>query len=195
MNYFEWWESLSFLQSFYWIIAVSSTVLFVILLILTLTGGDGHSLDNDFDSDSDISQASFHVFSLRSILAFLMVFAWSGIVALESGKLNLMVILIISFFAGLAMMLLTAWSLFLLSKLEQKGNLDVENAVGENGEVYLSIPAERKGVGKIQIIVQNQLQTLDALTDEHNSIKTGCIVTVIAVEPDKSLLVITKSDE
>jgi membrane protein implicated in regulation of membrane protease activity len=131
---------------------------------------------------------------MKSILAFFMVFGWSGLAAVSSGKLAVGFVIFISFLAGIAMMLVTAWLLFLLSKLEQSGNLDVKNAIGENGEVYLPIPGNKKGVGKIQIIVQNQLQTLDAVTLENEDIKSGTKITVINVEPDRTLLVIRKKE-
>ena len=197
MNFSDGWEALSFLQKVYWIVAIPSTLLFLVQFILTLTGGDGHDVGHDFahEHDSDFDHGSFHVFSLKSILAFLMVFGWSGLAVVSSGKLSVSFVLLISFFAGLAMMLVTAWLLFLFSKLEQSGNLDVENAVGESGEVYLTIPGQKKGIGKIQIIVQGQLQTLDAVTAENEELKTGTKITVVHIEPDKLLSVIKMQED
>ena len=60
------------------------------------------------------------------------------------------------------------------------GSLNLNNAIGKVGSVYLPIPAKRDGFGKVQIKVQG-LQTLDAMTDYEEKIKTGSVVEVIEI--------------
>ena len=65
----------------------------------------------------------------------------------------------------------------------------MKNAVGKLGEVYLVIPANRGGMGKVQLNVQGSLRTLDALTDENSAIPTNSIIEVLDVIDEQILLV------
>ncbi len=175
-----WWAALPTLQKVYWIIAVPSTIVFLIQLILLFVGGDS---DTDIDID-DISLehgAGMDIFSVKSIVSFLMFFGWSGLAAAEGG-LNAFGALLISFTAGLIMMLLTAWLFMMLIRLQANGIMKTETAIGSSGEVYLTIPPKKTGSGKVQIVVQGTLRTLDAVTDADRSIKTGETVDIIDTE-------------
>lgn len=87
------------------------------------------------------------------------------------------------------MMLAMATLFYLMSKLVESGNMNLKNAVGRSGEVYLPIPANRQGIGKIQITVQGTLQTLDAITDDKEPIGTSALIQVVEVINDQILLV------
>ena len=77
-----------------------------------------------------------------------------------------------------------------LSKMQQSGNIDVyKSAVGCIGKVYLSIPAQRKGAGKVQITINEAVREYDALTDSESELKTGASIKVIEVLDPSTLLV------
>jgi hypothetical protein len=98
-------------------------------------------------------------------------------------------VIILSFLCGLAMMLTMATLFYFMSKLAETGNMNMRNAIGHTGEVYLTIPGNRAGLGKVQIKVQGTLQTLDAMTDEPESIPTSSLVQAIDVLDNQMLLV------
>lgn len=75
-----------------------------------------------------------------------------------------------------------------MGKLTESGTLNLNNAVGKVGTVYLTIPAKRGGLGKVQVKVQG-LQTLDAFTDNAENIKTGALVEITEIINDEILLV------
>ena len=76
-----------------------------------------------------------------------------------------------------------------LAKMQQSGNIDVNQcAVGCTGKVYLTIPAERSGEGKVQITISNAVREYIALTDG-DEIKTGTPIKVVEVINDSTLLV------
>lgn len=178
-----WWEGLSTLQKIFWVVAAPSTVIFIIQLILLLVGGD-HDMDADADGDFDGAHGDgVDVFSLKSIISFMMFFGWSGLAATESG-MGMAGALVISFIAGLIMMFLTAWIFMLLLKLQHDGTMNINEAIGKLGEVYLTIPPKKSSYGKIQITFQGALRTMDALTEEPEAIKTGSVVEVIDVESE-----------
>ncbi len=186
MDLSVWWDSLSSLEKIHWIIAVPSTLIFIIQLIISLVAVDtdmdgGENYDGDFDGDHG---NGMNIFSVKSILSFLMFYGWGGLAAMEKGMKVWWGISGISFIIGLIMMLFTAWVFFMLLKLQQSGTLKMENAIGKEAEVYLTIPAKKNGNGKVQIILQNGYKTLDAMTEDTEDIKTGSFVEVIDVIND-----------
>jgi hypothetical protein len=76
-----------------------------------------------------------------------------------------------------------------MSKLNDSGTLVMQNAIGAVGDVYISIPAQKKGLGKVQGKVQGALRTLEAMTEETDDIKTGSLIEVMDVINDQILLV------
>ena len=77
---------------------------------------------------------------------------------------------------------------YFMGKLTDEGTLDLNNARGKTGSVYLRIPGKRAGVGKVQVKVQG-LQTLDAVTDNEDEIKTGAVVEIVDIINNEILLV------
>ena len=57
----------------------------------------------------------------------------------------------------------------------------MDNAIDKTGEVYLRIPEERKGIGKVQVTIQGSLRELDALTDDETEIPTGSLIQVLEI--------------
>ena len=182
MDISVWWDTLTTLQKIHWGIALPSTIIFVIQLIITLAGGDADDIDADGDGDFDGD--GMHIFSVKSVLAFLMFYGWSGLAAIQYGMVTWWTITLISLGIGVLMMMFTAWLFFMLLKLQESGTMNIENAIGKQGEVYLTIPAKKAGTGKIQIIIQGSYRTIDALTEETEDIKTGTFVEVVEVIND-----------
>jgi len=187
MDLTAWWDSLSSLQRIHWVIAIPSTIIFVIQLIITLTAGGDTDMDSAGDHDGDFSgdhDDGMHIFSVKSILVFLMFYGWGGLAAIEKGMHVWWGVSGISLVLGIIMMLFTAWIFFMLLKLQSSGTMKMQNAVGKEAEVYLTIPAKKSGNGKVQIIIQGGYKTLDAVTEDTEDIKTGNFVEVIEVVND-----------
>ncbi len=158
---------------------------------MTIIGtGETDQLDATGDGDSlvgDDSGIPFQFISLKNLVAFFTIFGWTGIAALSSGW-STGVTLTVSFIAGLLMMLVMATIFYYMNKLTEDGSFKIRNTIGKSGSVYLSIPANREGSGKVQINVQG-FQTLDAITDSDTEIKTGSVITVTDVINGNLLLV------
>jgi len=184
MDISTWWEALSSLQKTHWIIALPATTIFIIQLIMTLVGGDADDFDTDGDTDFDGVDEGIHIFSVKSIVSFLMFYGWTGLAAIERGGMAWWGISGISLLVGLVMMFFTAWLLFMLLKLQESGTMKISNAIGEQAEVYLTIPAKKQGEGKVQLIIQGSYKTLDAITEDIEDIKTGTFVEVLDVQND-----------
>jgi len=185
------WSELGIFEQIFWLIAIPSTVVFLVLLGMTIFGGDVSDTDIDTNIDAHIADGDsipFQFLSLKNIVAFFAVFGWSGIGFINAGMASWLVI-ILAAICGLLMMLAMAALFYFMSKLAENGTLNMKNAVGKLGEVYLVIPANRGGMGKVQLNVQGSLRTLDALTDENSTIPTNSIIEVLDVIDEQILLV------
>ncbi|MBN1253339.1 MAG: hypothetical protein JXR51_03630 [Bacteroidales bacterium] len=183
-----WWDGLSVLSKVYWIIAFPATLIFLIQLIMTFIGGDvDHDMDGDMDNDLD-HDIGFHLITFKNMIAFFTLFAWSGLASIEGG-LSVIFTIVISTVSGVIMMIIMAGLFYYISKFTQSGTMDMNNAIGQTGDVYLSIPSKKTGLGKVQVNVQGQLRTLDAMTEDTEDIKTNSIIEVVEIISGNVLLV------
>lgn len=184
------WTELSLLQQIYWVVAIPATLIFLIILLATVVGSDVDAeIDTDIDSIlADGDSIPFQFLSLKNIVGFFTMFGWSGLGFIELGWPHFQVIAV-SALCGLLMMLAMATIFYLMSRLVENGTLNLKNAIGKVGEVYLLIPARKGGLGKVQITIQGTLQTLDAMTEEEEPIETGSIVLVQRIIDDQILVV------
>ncbi|WP_320018082.1 hypothetical protein [Labilibaculum manganireducens] len=186
----DWWSSMEMVEKIFWSISVPFSLLFLIQIVLTFVGGDIDDMSAEGDADAVVegdAGIDFQFISLKNLIAFFAVFGWTGIICLDMG-LGAGVSALIATLAGLAMMLIMASILYFMGKLVEEGTLNINNAKGKIGNVYLSVPANRKGMGKVQIEVQG-LQTLDAVTDSDSDIPTGAVIQVVDVLNDQILIV------
>ncbi len=186
----SWWDGLSLILKIYWGLAIPFTLFFILQLILTFVAGDVVDDTPDAEVEAD-SGVAFQFFTLKNMVAFFTIFAWTGIACIDSG-FTVGVSLFISILAGLAMMGIMAGLMYFIMKTNVSGTLKMKNAVGQVGEVYLTLQAKRGSIGKVQIKVQGSVRTLDALTDDEEDIATGKVITVSNIINDNILLVTAK---
>ncbi|MBQ6691829.1 MAG: hypothetical protein IJN00_00690, partial [Clostridia bacterium] len=96
---------------------------------------------------------------------------------------------ILAVLSGAAAMLATALILKSFLKLQYNGTLDIKNAVGLSGTVYLTVPAKRASAGKVTLLLQEQLAEFEAVTDAEEPIRTGAEVTVVGISGKTVLIV------
>ena len=166
----------------------------VILQVFGLMDTDGadaldadasHSMDaagaHDFDPGADAHGSSlfFGILSFKALCAFAGIFGLVGLVMIETGSATHIRVLAASG-AGVAAMFGVAWMMKALTRLQSSGTIDIRNAIGRTGSVYLRIPGEGAGTGKVTIEVQGRSMVLPAITDG-DEIATGRRVTVVGV--------------
>ena len=191
-------ENLNGLELLFACCAAFGGVLFIIRLVLMFVGGvdDAHSADTgdmdagDFDSadmdhtgDMHDSDLSFKLLSLQGITAFFMMFGLVGWAVIRQGQYPTLVPIIAGTIAGL----LTVWvmkKIFqLATSLQSSGTMNLQNAIGQEGTVYLTIRPGQSG--KVQVSVQNRLSVLEAVTEGNTDIKTGESIRVIRITAGK----------
>lgn len=186
----EWFAAFTLFEKIYWSIALISSVIFVILLVMTLLGGDAEDFD-DGNVDADIegdTGIGFQFLSFKNLMGFLTIFGWSGIACLDGGLSKSLTVLI-SVICGLLMMFVMASLFYYLGKLQSSGTLKLKNALNQVGEVYLTIGANRSSIGKVSVTVQGTLRELEALTDEEKDLVHGNVVRVKHITDNGILIV------
>lgn len=195
----QWWNSLSVISQIFTCIAVPATLVLFIQTAMMLIGfGSDSDVSSDVDTeiDTDIDDIphdmegldGLRIFTVRGMVAFLVVFGWVGTV-LDSAGANIYAAVSVSALCGFLMMVVLAFLLRAVMKLRSDGNIDNRNAVGSSGKVYLSIPASRSGEGKVQIMLQGSYVEVNAVTDEKEPIATGAEIIVTGVSGQTNLVV------
>lgn len=188
MEDISWWEALTNFERIYWGAAIPASMFLIILIIGTLFGGDTDdmgSADSEVGTDDGLG---FQFFTLKNVIGFFTLFGWSGLACIDAGY-STGVTIAVSVFCGLIMMTIMASIFFALSRMTESGTLNLSNAIGAIGEVYLPIEKERGGFGKVQVHVQGQMRTLQALTDGDQDLVVGAVVEVLGVINENILLV------
>ncbi|MDH7912262.1 hypothetical protein QGM60_05770 [Winogradskyella sp. SYSU M77433] len=184
----EWFSNLDFLPKVYWIVAITGSIIFAIVMVMAFVGGDADDIgDIDADLDSDVG-AGFQFISFKNLVGFFTIFGWSGIACIDAG-LSTPVTIVISIISGLLMMVVMASLFYFISKLSDSGTLNYKNAIDAVGEVYLTIGADRSKIGKVSVNVQGTIRELDALTDSLTELKSGTVIKVIDVTSNGILIV------
>ena len=182
----EFFSDMRVLERILWYIAIPFSLALIIQTALTFIGAGGDELEGEgdieidsIDTDEDI--LGFRVFTIRNLVAFFTFFSWTGIVLLRSDVKDFWAITI-AILAGLTAVAVTISLFVFITKMTEKGNVNYKNAIGKEGMVYLTIPADMQGKGKVEINIQSRLSYIDAMTDETGVIKTGEKVFVTGVE-------------
>lgn len=180
----EFFSAMDPVQRFYWYLAIGASVIFLIQTIMTFVGVDADTgVDADFDSNLDGGDYPFQLFSLRNLVNFILGFGWAG-AALYSAINNKVLLGVIAVLVGLLFVAVFFFIIKAMMKLAEDNTFSLEATIGKSGDVYLAIPAERKGRGKVFISVKGSTRELDAITDNKTDIKQGALIKVVALEGD-----------
>ncbi len=207
----EWWNSLDMANKVLWAVTLSASLVFVIQAVMTFLGAADHgNLDVDTDVDAggmgDMADGSVDVgadvdasgadhpgtgmnlLTFRNFINFLIGFGWSAILLQDSIPgvgLRMVVSIVVGVLLVALVMLLFKW----LMNMQESGNINVfKSAVDCQGTVYLTIPAERAGEGKVQITINDAVREYAAVTDGPE-LKTGTRIRVVEVVSPNTLLV------
>lgn len=209
---FREWFTQDPVMALLYILAIPATVILLLQTILLLFGG-GDNADSDLDSDTsglgdadgDIdadadtdvdvdhdgglqTDSGLRLFTVRGLVAFFAVGGWSGIAAIQLGASHLLA-LIIALVMGIAALFVVALFFKLVLKLQYNGTLRLSNAVGQTGEVYLTVPANAQGSGKVNVIVQEQLIEASAVSYGDRPLRFGEKVKVTGKVGEDTLVV------
>lgn len=184
----EFFQNMDILLRTFWFIALPVSLLFVIQSIMTFIGIDsGHDGSADVDTDVVDGEMAFHPFTYRNMINFLLGFSWSGILFFNIVQSKILLIAL-SVFVGMCFVALFFLIVKQVLKLEENNTFTLSSAIGKTGEVYLAIPGEKSGYGKIQISIKGAFHEINALT-LGTKIERGMMVKVVSVEGNELLIV------
>ncbi len=179
------------------LIAIPSTLVLVVQTLLLLFGVGGDDIDADgvdltgngvADTPGDGGADGMVLFSIRGIMAMAAVGGWSGLVMYEAG-IALPVTIILALAFGFMALVLIAWLMKISENLQSSGNIVLGYAIGKVGTVYIPIPENMKGSGKINITIQERFLEVDAVTNAERKLNTGESVRVVATDENGMVVV------
>lgn len=185
----DWWNGLDLAQQIFALVGVGSTVILVIQMAMLLFGlGDDSDADVD-DIDGDIGDGDgLALFTFKGIIAMLSITGWTGVIFLGT-EMPVTLSYILAFLCGFAALVVMAYTMKAVSKLQSSGNIDLGNAVGKVGQVYIPIKPSGSAAGKVNITVQGQYSEFSAITTSDKTLATGSYVRVVAVDEAGTLVV------
>lgn len=149
-------------------VAITSSVIFLIKLLLMALGGshDGGDFHDVGDAAHDAADAAqFKFLSTQMLLALFMFGAWFSLLFIQGLKWDPLPGLGLGAVIGLCMGVAISYGMFSLRKLESDGTIRDFKAEGLKGTCYLRVPEAGKGKGQVQVVVNNRTLTMDAVSD------------------------------
>ena len=209
-----WWGSLDLFTQILYCVSIPSTLILLIQTVLIIMGfGDGGPDVNLSDTSgidlpdcdcgmcdvTDVSDVggdianpadigAMHLFTFQGIVTFLCVFSWASILTYMGCGL-IPVALIVGFVLGAAAMFGVAKIIQLMGRLAQNGNIVARKFLGETGTVYIPIPANAKGTGKINIALGERYVEFEAVTEGAEELTSGEAVRVTDIRSENILVV------
>lgn len=189
----EWWNTLNVVMKILWGVTLASSLVFIIQSIMTFLGADA---DMDFDADAsgaDLDSGTepgtgLGLLTFRNLVNFCLGFGWTAVL-LKEQIASVPLLLTIAMLVGISLVALIMMMFKWVGGMQQSGNIDVwKQALGCTGRVYLTIPANREGTGKVQININNSVREYEAVTDGCK-LPTGVQIKVVEVINESTLLV------
>lgn len=182
---------MSVVMKILWGITLASSLAFIIQSVMTFLGAD---TDVDFDTDASgldgetEAGTGLGLLTFRNLVNFTLGFGWTAILLKEQIS-SVPVLLAVAVLIGAGLVAVVMMMFKWLSGMQQSGNIDVhKQAVGCTGKVYLTIPANREGEGKVQININDSVREFAAVTDG-GKLPTGVQIRVVDVISESTLLV------
>ena len=187
------------LNTIYLICAIGGGTVLLLRLVMMIIGLDhgdtpdsGVDLDHDGSVDAPDGNIGMKLLSLQSIAGFFTMFGLVGL-----GLLQVKAGPIWSLLGALAAGLITAWVtamiFYQMRRLQSEGTMVIQDAIGQIGSVYLTIPEQ--GTGVVSVAVKGTLRSLDAMSETGQRIPTGAMVRVTGVTAGKILVVVEQTAE
>ena len=162
--------------------AVLGGILFLLWFALIMIGGiTADVFDGLFGTDFDAmgADASFKALTFQGIMAFMMFFGLAGLWVLDGDSDQTSLAIVVGSITGFGSMYGTGKLFQLFVALQSDGTIDMDDAIGSVGTIYLRIP--EGGVGQIQVESGSAMRTYNAKTEDGQAMSTGDFAEVVDV--------------
>jgi len=168
----------------FWTCAVVASLIFIIQMVLTMIGMDSSDMDVDFDgADTMDLGGGLNLFTIKNLMGFLVGFGWTG-VCFYSSITNVFLLIAIAFIVGCLFVGIFVFIYKQTKKLEHNGAFSINGVKGSVANVYLRIPGNNGGKGKVQVSQNGSVHELDALTDGEDIASGGKVKIVEIVDQE-----------
>jgi membrane protein implicated in regulation of membrane protease activity len=177
------------LDTAYWILAISGSLVFLAKTVLLVLGADGQGDATEVpgpDGGHHGADAAFTLLSVQSLATLAMGTGWMGLLGLRTFELSAAASLVLALAFGLLLVVFFGRLMRGARRLESSGTLDLRTAIGVTGTVYSAIP--EKGRGQVQVVVQGRLVTVDAVS-LGPALRSGARIRVEGVDSGGLLIV------
>ena len=196
------------METFYIVCAALGATLLVCQFVLGLLGlsgdhefGGDHDIgtDHEFGGGHEVGHDAGHagehhehghghhgstwfagLLTFRTLAAAITFFGFGGWLAVRQEQFAGPQSLLFALVAGGAALFVVAWLMRSLSRLQAEGNVRIDRSVGKTGTVYLPVPGQKAGLGKVHLNLQNRTVEYQAVTSQE-SLPSGAKVVVVGV--------------
>ena len=175
------------LQQVFIFCSVLGGTILVIQTVLSLIGIGEAGLDVDVETDIADGEADHHhsdfavfkIISFRTVVAGLTFFGLAGWGTLASSGSPLLAVIVAVLAAWVAVLIV--YSIYRwMDSMKFQGNVSEEKLIGATGSVYVRIPSQGKGAGKVLVTQQNRTMEYEAFT-AGSELSTGTQIIVTKV--------------
>lgn len=177
----------SLIYKLFSICAWGGTLIYALRVVIGFAGSA--DLDASIDStEHHFSDDAFNFLSLNTLVGFLMMFGWGGLVAYKQFDLSQALSIFIALLSGVFFVIVTQWIFKSAKKLTSSGTVfDVQKVVGKQGKVYQEIQPGKRGV--VQVILDDFIRELDAISIDQSEIPSFKPVEIIKAIDSKTVIV------
>ncbi len=141
--------------------------------------GDFHADGHAGAHDAHDSSWFFGMLSFRTLVAAIAFFGLAGMAGTKAG-MSPYISFVAAVAAGSAALFVVAWIMRTMYGLDSEGTVHIESAMGQVASVYLPIPANKSGAGKVTVKIQDRTMEYQAITSE-DALSTGARVVVTGI--------------
>lgn len=178
----------------FWYVALPTSLIFLLQSALTIFGAGSADTDIDVDMDTDTGvghiDSPMELFTFRNFINFLLGFGWGGI-NLYSSIDNKLLLVLAALVVGIIFVAVFFYIIQKVKLLEEDNTFNIYNLIGLTGEVYLRIPENMQGIGKVMIAQQGSTKEVEAVT-LGPEIPTGAKIIVTSIHNENAIMVAAK---
>lgn len=187
-EYWEMFQSMDTWMQTFWVCAIGGSAIFIIQALLTMIGMDSTDVDVDYDgADTMDLGGSISLFSIKNFVNFIVGFGWAG-VCLADLIDNKVTLSLIATLVGIGFVAMFFYLRKQTKKLEHNGAFRIEDCIGKTVNVYLRIPAQKSGTGKVQVSLNGSVHEINAMT-EGDALPSGQKAVISSVIDDSTVMV------
>ncbi len=148
-----------------WYLFVPSALIYIVMIVMSFIGLEA-DVDVDVDTDGDVNGSDLlEVFTFRNAVNFAFGYSSGALIAIKEFSTDEYIATMVGGCTGFGLVIITMGIFYLFKKFEEKVETDYNSLVQSEATVYLTIPSNSLGMGKINVSLQGTSKVLKAVTN------------------------------